>query len=138
MNVCLGADGSSSNNNLNLFEEAHIAALIHKGFNRDPECMSASAVIKMMTENGAKAASFNDVGKIAPGYKADIILIDANKPHICPVNDVKSSIIYSVQASDVDTVFVNGKIMMRNRVLVSMDEELIISKVKEIAKLLGN
>jgi 5-methylthioadenosine/S-adenosylhomocysteine deaminase len=120
-----------------MLEEAHITSLIHKGHNLDPECIPASSLIKMMTENGANAAGFGDVGKIEEGYKADIILIDINKPHICPVNDFKSSIAYSIQGGDVDTVIVNGEILMKNRVLVSMNEELIMNKVREIANRIG-
>jgi len=133
LNVCLGTDGSASNNNLNMFEEMHLTSLIHKGVSGNPECIPAAAVIDMATKNGAFALGFDDVGQIAPGNAADIILIDINKPHICPVNNVKSSIVYSVQAGDVDTVIVGGEILMRGRKLLSIDEELVMSKVKEIA-----
>lgn len=134
INLCLGTDGSASNNNLNMLEEMHLAALIHKGVSKDPLCVPASQVIDMATTNGALAAGFKDVGKIATGYKADIILIDTNKPHLCPVHDVKSAVVYAMQAADVDTVIINGQVVMQNRQLVGLDEELIMAKVREIAK----
>ena len=134
INVCLGTDGSASNNNLNMFEEIHLAALIHKGNGRDPQCLPASRVLQMATENGAKAAGFADVGRLAPGCKADLILIDVDKPHLCPVNDPKSALVYSVQAADVDTVMIDGRIVMRGRVLTDLDEERIMAEVREIAR----
>ena len=133
VNLCLGTDGSASNNNLNMFEEMHIAALIHKGYGKDPKSMPAGRVIKMATENGAKALGFENTGRIQPGYKADIILIDVDKPHICPVHDIKSAAVYSFQAGDVDTVMVDGNLLLKKGELVGMDEGLIMSKVREIA-----
>jgi len=134
VNVCLGTDGSASNNNVNLFEEMHLAALIHKGNSQNPQCLPASRVLQMATENGAKAAGFGEVGRLAPGYKADLILIDMDKPHLCPVNDPKSAVVYSVQAADVDTVMIDGKIVMQGRQLTGMDEARIMAEVGEIAR----
>jgi len=135
INVALGTDGASSNNNLDMFEEMHIAALIHKGVNMQPTLVTAEEVLKMATVNGAKAIGFgNEVGQIKEGYKADIILIDMDKPHIVPVNDYISALVYCVQGSDVDTVIVDGNILMENRVLKTIDEEKVKSKVKEISK----
>jgi 5-methylthioadenosine/S-adenosylhomocysteine deaminase len=88
----------------------------------------------MATANGAKATGFEDTGKLAAGNKADIILINADQPHICPIHDIKSAVVYSVQAGDVDTVIINGKTVMQGRQLACMDEELIKAKVREIAR----
>ena len=137
LNVCIGTDGCASNNNLNMLEEMHLAALIHKGLNSDPQCMPASLIIDMATVNGAKAAGFDNTGSIIPGNKADISLIDISKVHMSPVNNIKSSLIYSAQASDVDTVIVGGKILMENRVISFVDEDAVIKKVKEITKKLS-
>ena len=135
LNVCLGTDGSASNNNLNMFEEMHITALIHKGINQDPTCVPATTVINMASINGANALGFKDVGKITPGYKADIILINIkDQPHLHPINNIHSSIVYSIQSSDVDTVIVDGQILMQNRSFTLLDEERIFYKVKEIFK----
>jgi len=133
ISVCLGTDGAASNNSLDMLGEMRLAALIHKGNTLDPVCLPASEVMAMATVNGARAAGFPDVGRIEPGYKADIILINTDKPHICPVNDPRSAVIYSARADDVDTVIVGGKLLMRERELLGMDEERIMSKAREIA-----
>lgn len=140
INVALGTDGTASNNNLDMFEEMHIAALIHKGAQMQPTLVTAEEVLKMATVNGAKAIGFeNEVGQIREGLKADIILIDMDKPHIVPVNDYIAALAYCVQGSDVDTVIVDGNILMENRELKTIDEEKAKSKVKEISKrILGN
>ena len=139
INVALGTDGTASNNNLNMFEEMHLAALIHKGYNMNPQLINAKQTINMATVNGAKAVGFGDsVGVIKNGMKADIIILDMNKPHLTPVNDPFSAVVYSAQASDVDTVIVDGRILMEGRRLINIDEELVKYKVREISKRLLN
>ena len=134
INVCLGTDGAASNNNLNMFEEMHLGALLHKGVSRNPTLINAEQAVKMTTVNGAKALGFGDVtGCIRKGMKADIILLDIDKPHLYPVNDPISAVVYSAQAADVDTVIVDGNILMENRELKTIDEELVKYKVQEIA-----
>lgn len=129
VNICLGTDGASSNNNLNMFEEMHLAALIHKGSNMDPSIISAAEVIKMGTLNGAKALGWGDtLGQITKGMKADIIMLDIDKPHFYPLNNAASSIVYSAQGSDVDTVIIDGKVVMEGRKLTTIDEELVKCK----------
>ncbi|NLD46268.1 MAG: amidohydrolase [Clostridiaceae bacterium] len=139
INVSLGTDGAASNNNLNMFEELHIASLIHKGIHRDSDLLSAREVIRMATVNGAKAAGFEGItGTIENGMKADIIIIDTDKPHLCPVNDPVSAIVYSAQGADVDTVIVNGKIIMEKGEIKTIDEARVRHKVREIAgRILG-
>ncbi len=140
INVALGTDGAASNNNLDMFEEMHLAALIHKGHHMQPTLVSAEDVLKMATENGAKATGFEgETGRLQEGYKADLVLIDMDKAHIAPVNDCISALAYCVQGSDVDTVIVDGNVLMENRVLKTIDEEKVKYKVKEISKrVLGN
>jgi len=138
INVCLGTDGAASNNNLNMFEEMNLAALIHKGVAMDPQLMNANTVLKMGTCNGAKALGFDDSGVIKVGMKGDVILIDTDKPHFYPKNNPVSAIIYSAQASDVDTVIVDGKIIMQDRTFKNIDEERIKYEVDALSnKLLG-
>ena len=140
INVALGTDGTASNNNLDMFEEMHIAALIHKGAQMQPTLVTAEEALRMATVNGAKATGFeNEIGQIKEGSKADIILIDMDKPHITPINEYIPALVYCVQGSDVDTVIVDGNILMENRILKTIDEEKVKSKVKEISKrVLGN
>lgn len=139
INVCLGTDGAASNNNLNMFEEMHLAALIHKGANRNPVLVNAEQTLTMATRNGAAAIGFGDeTGSIRAGMKADLILLDIDKPHFYPLNDPMSAVVYSAQASDVDTVIVDGNILMENRELKGLDEEKIKYMVKNIsARILG-
>jgi len=133
--VALGTDGAASNNNLNMFEEMHIAALIHKGVNQDPGLLSAGQVVEMATVNGAAAIGFgNEIGCIKKGMKADIVILDMDKPHYYPLNDPIAALVYSSQAADVDTVIVDGSILMEKQEMKTIDEELVKFKVKEIGK----
>lgn len=134
VNVSLGTDGASSNNNLNMFNEMRFASLVCKGLMRDPEIMNANTVITMATANGAKAVRNKKTGVIAQGNLADIILINADSPSIAPVNDVACAIVYSAQASDVDTVICDGKILMRKKCLLTIDEEETVKNAKLFAK----
>lgn len=139
VNVALGTDGAASNNNLDMFEEMHLAALIHKGVGYDPERVTARQAFRMATANGAKAVGFGaDSGIIRAGMKADLILLDMDKPHLCPVNDPYSAIAYSAQSSDVDTVIVDGNILMEKRELKTIDEERVMYEVNRISQKLLN
>lgn len=135
INVALGTDGAASNNNLNMLEEMHLAALIHKGVNMDPTCIGAYDVLQMATVNGAKTLDFEgEAGVIKEGMKADVILIDMDKPHIWPVNDLISAVVYSAQGSDVDTVIIDGNIVMEKGELKTIDEERVKFEVEKTAK----
>lgn len=124
--VALGTDGSSSNNNLNMFEEINLAALVNKAVNNDAISVPAISALKMATINGAKALQWDkEMGSIEVGKKADMILIDTDKPHLYPHHNIISSIAYSAQASDVDTVIVDGKIIMEKREIKTLDVEKI-------------
>ena len=134
INVCLGTDGAASNNNLNLFEEMHLSALIHKGANLNPLLVNAGQTIKMATVNGAASLGFGaETGRLVKGRKADLILLDMDKPHLCPMNNPFSAVCYSAQASDVDTVLVDGAILMENRKMSMLDEEKIMYQVNHLA-----
>ncbi|NMA86241.1 MAG: amidohydrolase [Tissierellia bacterium] len=135
INVALGTDGSSSNNNLNMFEEIHLASIINKAVNKDAVSVPALEALKMATINGAKALDWNeDIGSIEIGKKADIILIDIDKPHLYPIHNIISLLAYSVQGSDVDTVIVDGKILMENREMKTLDVEKIMYNTEKIAQ----
>lgn len=134
VNVTLGTDGASSNNNLSIFNEMRLASLIYKGIERDPLVMKASSVISLATFNAAKAVCREDIGSIKEGMTADIVLVNTNSPSIAPVNELDSALVYSAAASDVDTVICNGKILMRDRHVLTADEEEAVFEVKRIAK----
>ena len=133
INVALGTDGAASNNNLSLFKEMNLAALLHNGVAEDPLAITSSQAIAMATANGAKALGLNTTGVLQAGKKADLILLSTKGAHINPITEPLSAAVYSAQASDVDTVIIDGKILLANKQLIAIDEELVIAKVKEIA-----
>lgn len=135
INVALGTDGSSSNNNLNMFREMYLASVVNKAVNKDAISVPASTAIEMATINGAKALLWDEeIGSIEIGKKADIILIDMDKPHLYPIHDMISALAYSVQGSDVDTVIIDGKIIMENREIKTLDVEKIMFQAEKSAK----
>ncbi|OPJ56522.1 amidohydrolase [Alkalithermobacter paradoxus] len=130
--VTIGTDGCASNNNVNMFEEMHITSLIHKGYNMDPTLIKAHDVLKMATQNGKHIFGIDNMGDIKEGYKADLILIDMKKPHLYPNFDTVSNLVYSAQGSDVDTVIVNGKILMEKGELKTIDLEKLYFEIDKI------
>ena len=108
VNVALGTDGCASNDNLDMFEEMHIASLIHKGLAKDPTVLSAWDVIDMATTNGAKALGMKDTGEIAVGKKADLCVVDLDRFHLTPCLDIPNLIVNSMHASDVAMTIVDG------------------------------
>jgi len=125
--VGLGTDGAASNNNLDMLEEIRLTALLHKVSTRDPLVIPAQTAVKMATAFGAQALGLSDkVGRLAPGLKADIVLLDMNSPHWCPRHNRLSLLAYSASAGDVHTVIANGKIVVENRRLTTIDEEKLL------------
>jgi 5-methylthioadenosine/S-adenosylhomocysteine deaminase len=135
VNVALGTDGSSSNNNLNMFEEIHIAAIVNKSVNESATSIPAITALKMATINGARALNWDDeIGSIEVGKKADIIIVDMDKPHLCPRHNVVSALAYSAQASDVKTMIVDGKIIMEDYDIKTIDVEKVMYNTEKHAK----
>jgi 5-methylthioadenosine/S-adenosylhomocysteine deaminase len=128
VNVSLGTDGAASNNNLNLFEEMHLAALLQKWLRRDAEALPARETLRMATIRGAQALGLDaELGSLEVGKKADLIMLDAAQPHLAPRHDAVALLVYSAQAADVCTVLVDGKIVMEDRVLQTLDEEALLA-----------
>ncbi|ADT84856.1 amidohydrolase family protein [Thermococcus barophilus] len=136
VNVGLGTDGSASNNNLDMLEEMKIAALLHKVHNLDPTVADAKTVFKMATQNGAKALRL-DAGVIKKGALADLVIIDFNQPHLRPINNVISHLVYSANGNDVETTIVDGKILMLDREVFTLDEEKTLEKAEEVVEKLA-
>jgi len=132
VNVCLGTDGSSSNNNLNMFEEMNLAALVNKAVGGDTTVVPAFTALQMATINGAKALGIDHlVGTLEVGKRADLILIDLDKPHFYPRHNLLSSLVYSAQASDVETVIVDGKVVMEDYELKTIDLKKVYVEVEK-------
>lgn len=132
VNVCLGTDGSASNNNLDMLEEMKLAALLHKVHTLEPTVADARTVFKMATLNGAKALRLN-AGAIREGNLADLIIIDFNKPHLRPINDIISHLIYSANGNDVETTIVGGEILMLDGEVLTLDEEKVMEEAQKVA-----
>jgi len=134
INVAIGTDGSSSNNNLNMFEELHLGALVNKGIEEDPTIIPAYKMLEIATINGAKALGIDDeVGTLECGMKADLILVDLNKAHLTPHHDLVAMLVYSAAGSDVSHVICNGQLIMEDYKILTFDEQEIITLAKEHA-----
>jgi len=132
--VGLGTDGCASNNNLDMFQEMDSAAKLHKVHRLDPTVMDAPTVVKMATRDGAKALGMAGlVGQIKPGMKADLIMVDFDKPHLTPLYNLRSHLVYAVNGADVKTALINGKVVMRDRLLLTIDEQAVMENVNRIA-----
>jgi len=132
--VGLGTDGCASNNNLDLFQEMDTAAKLGKFALLDPTAMSARTVLQMATCRGADVLGMgNLIGTLKTGMKADLIIIDTEKPHLTPLYHAYSHLVYAANGSDVDTVLINGRIVMENRRLLTIDEGKVMMEVRRIA-----
>ncbi|WP_164971438.1 amidohydrolase [Clostridium tetani] len=135
INVCLGTDGTSSNNNLNMIEEMETGTILQKLYYKDATKLSAKKALEMATYNGAKALINNKkLGKIKEDYLADIALLDLNKPNMLPVNDIHSNIVFSANGSEIDYVIVNGSVVMEKGEFKHIDEEKVLYNFKEMCK----
>ena len=121
VNVAIGTDGASSNNNLNMFEEMHLAGIIHRGVAMNPELTPASQIIRMATQNGATGQGRFNTGVIAVGNCADLAVLNLNKPHLTPVHDILSDIVFAAQAGDVEMTIVDGDVVYRNGEFLNFD-----------------
>ena len=132
--VGIGTDGAACNNSFDMFESMKIAALLQKIFYMDPTVLPAEKVLKMATIEGAKALGLeNIVGSLEVGKKADLILINFEKPHLTPMHDVYANLVYSAHGSDVDTVIVDGEILMENRKVKTLNESEVMKKAQKTA-----
>ena len=133
--VGLGTDGAASNNVLDMFQEMNLAAKMHKVTKLDPTVMNAETVVRLATIGGAKVLGLDQmIGSIELGKLADIILVDMNRPHLTPLYNPYSQLVYAAYGSDVVTSIINGRIVMENRHLTSIDLALAISRVHAIAE----
>ena len=134
--VSLGADGAACNNRLDMFTEMRTAALLQK-LAHGPEILPAAGVLKMATIEGARAlGQEHEIGSLEAGKRADVIVVDLAQLHSSPQTDVVSSLVYSAQASDVRTTIINGRVVMRDRELLSLDEASVAEDANREARAL--
>jgi 5-methylthioadenosine/S-adenosylhomocysteine deaminase len=137
--VGLGTDGpAGSNNDLDLMEEIDLAAKLAKITKMDPRSLNAKAVVEMATIDGARALHMEkEIGSLEAGKKADLILISLDEPNAVPMYDVYAQIAYSLKGSDVETVVIGGRVVMRERKLLTVDEPAVLAKAREYRKSVG-
>jgi 5-methylthioadenosine/S-adenosylhomocysteine deaminase len=129
--VGLGTDGCASNNNLDLFGEMDMAAKLHKANQLDPTVMDAKTLVKMATIDGAKVLGLEQItGSLEAGKRADLIVIDTNRPHLVPMYNPYSHVVYAARGHDVRHSIINGTIVMEDRRLRTLDISEIIKRAK--------
>ncbi len=137
--VGLGTDGVASNNNLSMIQELHTMSLLHKINSMNPTAIPAQTAVKIATIESAKAIGLSDkIGSLEIGKKADIIFLDKNIINAVPVYNVFSVIAYALYGNEVTDVIINGKEIMRNNKILTLNEENIISKIKLLSKKIAN
>ncbi|MDI9515010.1 MAG: amidohydrolase [Clostridiaceae bacterium] len=134
LNVCIGTDGASSNNNLNMWEDMYLTSILHKGSTRNPRLITADEVLKMATVNGARALGMPHVGSIQEGNKADLIMVDLEKPHLKPLHNLCSALVYSAQGSDVSMTMVDGRILYQDGEFKTIDREKVYYHLEKVCK----
>ena len=132
--VALGTDGACCNNTLDMFETVKVASLLHKADRCDPSALSAREVIRMGTINGARLLGLeHEIGSIEVGKKADLILVKVDSSHTIPTFDPYATLVYSCRSSDVDTVIVDGNILMEGRAIQAFDEGSVLQEAQQRA-----
>jgi 5-methylthioadenosine/S-adenosylhomocysteine deaminase len=135
----LGTDGAASNNELDLLAEIQLAALLHKGVRLDPLAVPAIAALEMATIGGARALGLDHlIGSLEPGKRADVVVVELDEDNLVPLYDPVSHLAYAVEAGDVRTVLVEGRVVLRDRVLVTADDAQIRRRVRELAAEIGS
>ena len=133
INICLGTDGCGSNNTQNMFAEMNTAALVYKGANQKAQCISAQDVLRFATVNGAKAIGLEGkTGVLKEGALADIIILDIYEPEFFPSINLVSGLVYSANGREVETVIIDGNIVMENRKILTIDEDKVYAECEKI------
>jgi 5-methylthioadenosine/S-adenosylhomocysteine deaminase len=136
--VGLGTDGAVSNNTLDIFESLRLMAMLQKHEARNPEVMTIPQALDIATRGSAAVLGMSSqIGQLLPGYLADIILVDMSGAHLHPLHSITASLVYNTHASDVQTVIVNGQVIMQNREILTLDKRQIIKEVNKNMKRLA-
>jgi 5-methylthioadenosine/S-adenosylhomocysteine deaminase len=124
--VGLGTDGAASNNDVNMWEEMDTVAKLHKAFTGDPKVISAQQAFEMATIGGAAALHLEkEIGSLEVGKRADVVIVQRDSLNQIPLSNIFSDLVYATKASDVQTVIINGRVVMRNRRLLTLNEAVI-------------
>lgn len=130
----IATDGAASNNDLDMWEEMRLAALLAKGVTRDATAVSAQQALQMATIGGARCLNLdNEIGSLEVGKKADILLMNFDKPHLAPRHNVVSHLVYAAKASDVDTVLVDGRVLVRGGEFTQLDSARVCHEAQRCA-----
>ncbi len=133
--VGLGTDSCASNNDLDMFQEMDVTAKLHKVHTLDPTVMDAKTVLSLATRDGANTLGLLDqIGSLAPGKQADIIVLDTDAPHLMPIYSPVSHVIYTARGADVRDVFVAGRLLVQNRQLLTIDLEDVLAQATRIGR----
>ena len=132
--VALGTDGSASHNSQDVLETLKTAVLLAKVGSGDPTAMVPLDALRMVTTTGAKIMGRDDIGQLASGFKADITLVDLNKAHAMPVHRADSALVYNCNGPDVDTVMVNGRILLDSGTITMLDEAALLEECRDAAQ----
>jgi 5-methylthioadenosine/S-adenosylhomocysteine deaminase len=137
--VTFGTDGAASNNDLNVLSEMSTAAKIHKAISEDPTALDARTALLMATRWGAEVLGLGNItGSIEEGKAADLVMADLNKPHLMPLYNIYSHIVYSMRPSDVEMVMVDGKVVVNDGKLTTADESEILQKTRHWSEKISN
>ena len=129
--VGIGTDGAAANNDMDMFDEMDSVSKLHKVVKFDPTLVNEKTVLEMATIGGAKVLGLQDeIGSIELNKKADAIIINFNQPHLTPVYNLYSHLVYAVKGSDVETVIIDGKIIMENQKMVTINEQEVMEEVR--------
>ena len=135
VNVGLGTDGAASNNDLDMWEEMRLAAFLQKVDRMDPEVMPANTVLTMATRGGADAIGLgSSIGSLEIGKRADIIQVSFDDVHFIPTYDVRAHLVYVADEQDVSTVVVDGKVLMKDRQILTIDTARVTREATELAR----
>ncbi|HEX9629032.1 MAG TPA: amidohydrolase family protein, partial [Pyrinomonadaceae bacterium] len=142
LRVGLGTDGAASNNDLSMWEEMDTAAKLHKVFSGDPKVLSAQEAFELATIRGAQALHLeSEIGSIEKGKRADLVIVERDSLNQIPLYNVYSDLVYATKANDVETVIINGRIVMRDRRLLTLNEQEIKASARrfrdQVARSLG-
>jgi 5-methylthioadenosine/S-adenosylhomocysteine deaminase len=132
--VSIGTDGPASNNDVDMFAEMTSVAKVHKVVAMDPTVMDAETTLKCATFNGARAlGAESEIGTLETGKKADLIVLDLDQPHLVPLYNIPSHLVYAARGGDVIHSMINGRLVMKRRQLLTMDEERVIAGMQELS-----